>query len=59
MQIEDLLKTSNLFRVPQNIYAINNTTRVNLNYRNNLLSTMNSGVEKMILNSWNDPSKVG
>ncbi|CDW87916.1 UNKNOWN [Stylonychia lemnae] len=49
MVIDDLLRTSNLFRQPQNIYSINNTTKLNLNYRNNILSMMNQGTERLIL----------
>eukprot|EP00347_Sterkiella_histriomuscorum_P014800 403359475 len=58
MNIDDLIKTQNLFRQPQNIYAINNTTRLSLNYKNNLMSVIGSGVERYILNSWQDESKL-
>mmetsp|Transcript_27771 Transcript_27771/g.20836 ORF Transcript_27771/g.20836 Transcript_27771/m.20836 type:complete len:81 (+) Transcript_27771:211-453(+) len=57
MSIDDLLKTSNLFRPPQNIYAISNCSKLTLNIKSSLLSNSNSFAEKQVLKDWEEEAK--
>mmetsp|Transcript_43490 Transcript_43490/g.41955 ORF Transcript_43490/g.41955 Transcript_43490/m.41955 type:complete len:106 (+) Transcript_43490:736-1053(+) len=57
MNIEDLLRTSTLFRPPMNIYAISNCSKLTLNLKSSLLSNSNSFAEKQVLKEWEEESK--
>lgn len=51
LTIDKLLTESSLFKPPQYIYAINNSTKLSVSYKNGLFNS-NSGAEKQIMSQW-------
>jgi len=59
MAIEELLRVSPLFKPPSNVYAINNTTKLNINLKQNGLRMPHSGIHAILdqASEGNSPDK--